>query len=145
MFQTAGLRMLLYADRLPGWPVFHRWKRDPTELFSIALSFLHSQIFPIAISNIFSSCLKKIPRESIMICFTISWGGELWTTFSILLKWLLSKILLIFCFFPCIPINSLKINFVPFLLWHRLLMDFYRGTQWSKEFFVEEYINAVLS
>jgi hypothetical protein len=39
----------------------------------------------------------------------------------------------------------LKINFVPFLLWHRLLMDFYRGTQWSKEFFVEEYINAVLS
>jgi hypothetical protein len=30
LFQSGRLHVLVYADRLSGWPVVHRWKRDPT-------------------------------------------------------------------------------------------------------------------
>jgi hypothetical protein len=30
LFQSGPLHVLVYADRLSGWPVVHRWKRDPT-------------------------------------------------------------------------------------------------------------------
>ncbi|EFX62873.1 hypothetical protein DAPPUDRAFT_269522 [Daphnia pulex] len=30
LFQSGQLHVLVYADRLSGWPVVHRWRRDPT-------------------------------------------------------------------------------------------------------------------
>lgn len=30
LFQHGSLHVLVYADRLSGWPVVHQWKRDPT-------------------------------------------------------------------------------------------------------------------
>jgi hypothetical protein len=30
LFQLGQLHVLVYADCLSGWPVVHRWKRDPT-------------------------------------------------------------------------------------------------------------------
>jgi hypothetical protein len=30
LFQSGQLHALVYADRLSGWPVVHRWRRDPT-------------------------------------------------------------------------------------------------------------------
>ena len=30
LFQSGRFHVLVYADRLSGWPVIHRWKRDPT-------------------------------------------------------------------------------------------------------------------
>jgi hypothetical protein len=30
LFQSGRLHVLVYADRFSGWPVIHRWKRDPT-------------------------------------------------------------------------------------------------------------------
>jgi hypothetical protein len=30
LFQSGQLHVLVYADRLSGWPIVHRWKRDPT-------------------------------------------------------------------------------------------------------------------
>ena len=30
LFQSTRLHFLVYADYLSGWPVVHRWKRDPT-------------------------------------------------------------------------------------------------------------------
>jgi hypothetical protein len=30
LFQSGRLHVLVYADRLSGWPVIHRWMRDPT-------------------------------------------------------------------------------------------------------------------
>ena len=31
LFQHGSLHVLVYADRLSGWPVVHQWRRDPTE------------------------------------------------------------------------------------------------------------------
>lgn len=30
LFQHGSLHVLVYADRLSGWPVVHQWRRDPT-------------------------------------------------------------------------------------------------------------------
>jgi hypothetical protein len=30
LFQHGNLHVLVYADRLSGWPVVHQWRRDPT-------------------------------------------------------------------------------------------------------------------
>ena len=30
LFQHGNLHLLVYADRLSGWPVIHQWRRDPT-------------------------------------------------------------------------------------------------------------------
>lgn len=30
LFQHGTLHVLVYADRLSGWPVVHQWRRDPT-------------------------------------------------------------------------------------------------------------------
>ncbi len=30
LFQQGSLHVLVYTDRLSGWPVVHQWRRDPT-------------------------------------------------------------------------------------------------------------------
>lgn len=30
LFQSSQLHVLVYADGFSGWPVVHRWKRDPS-------------------------------------------------------------------------------------------------------------------
>lgn len=43
LFPSGRLHVLVYADRLSGWPVVHRWKRDPTARVRVE-TVLHADI-----------------------------------------------------------------------------------------------------
>jgi hypothetical protein len=59
LLQSGRLHVLVYADRLSGWPVIHRWMRDPTA--TPPLQICRSKLFwkYLNINVMFFNCFVK--------------------------------------------------------------------------------------